>query len=557
MTGTRFLLALLLLLSATALGQGQVSPVDDSNNPNKKTYGLTGTVVNAVTGEPVGRALVQVYAGGERSMLTGPDGHFEFTGLPAAQTAVNAQKPGFFSEDQIKLKGGWTPPSTIMIGPDTPAVTVRMVPESVIFGRVVANGEPVEGVAVKVMEAQIQDGRKDWAQPGAASTDDEGEFRIPNLMAGEYYLEIGPKYLPGGTATFKGHDSGYERVFYPSAPGLDGATPLVVGAGQRSEVEVSLKLEPWYRVSGMVRAGAEGANNTNVELFDGEGEAIEGLRLNPQTAEFEAHVASGTYMLHAQQFGPTGLAGSASVPVTVNADVVGMQVALGPAMTLPVRVKKEESGNVSAPHTGPVAYSGNGDRKNEPPPISMWLRWAAKTPGGLPNGGMLPNIGVDESGKPESFAVRNLMPGTYWMEMVRNPPWYVESAQCGNLDLLRETLTVGATAPCAAIDVVMRDDGATLKTSAQWDGDPAQAWVVTIPERAPGEATIMQMSRGDEVEMSDMAPGDYSLVLVDRVQGLEFKNPDAMSAYMGKAARVTLSANQKTSVTLELVRVGR
>jgi len=550
----RFLLALLLVAPVRLLGQGLTSPADDANN--KKTYGLSGTVVNSVTGEPVARALVQVYAGGEESALTGPDGHFEFAGLPAAQTAVNAQKPGFFSEDQIKLKNGWLPPATIMIGPDTSTVTVRLVPEGVIFGRVTANGEPIEGVPVKVMEAQIQDGRKEWTQPGAATTDDEGEFRIPSLMSGEYYLEIGPKYLPGGTAAFKGHESGYERMFYPGAPGLDAATPLVVTAGQRSEVEASLKLEPWYRVSGMLRAGGEGASNTNVEMIDGDGETVEGMKLNPQTGEFEVHVPAGSYALHAQQFGPGGLVGNASVPVTVNTDVVGMQVVLGPAMTIPVRVRKDESGKTPTVAPGQTYLNGNQGR-TQVPPISMWMRFAAKTGGGVANGGMLPNIGVDESGKPESLAVRNLMPGTYWMEMARNPPWYVDSAQCGNVDLLRDTLTVGATTPCATIDVVLRDDGGTLKANATWEGDPAMGWVVVIPEKAPGEATTLQMPRGEDIELSDMAPGDYSLVLVDRVQGLEFKNPDAMSAYLGKAARVTLSAGQKSSVTLEMVRVGK
>src|SRR5215831_12988765 len=106
MTGIRFLLVLLLIIPVRVFGQ-PTGPVDD---PNKKTFSLSGTVVNSVTGEPVARALVQVYAGGEQSMLTGPDGHFEFAGLPPAQTAVNAQKPGYFSEDQIKLKSGWTPP---------------------------------------------------------------------------------------------------------------------------------------------------------------------------------------------------------------------------------------------------------------------------------------------------------------------------------------------------------------------------------------------------------------------------------------------------------------
>ena len=45
-------------------------------------HALRGTVVNSVTGEPIRGALVQIYFNGQSSMLTGPDGKFQFEGLP-------------------------------------------------------------------------------------------------------------------------------------------------------------------------------------------------------------------------------------------------------------------------------------------------------------------------------------------------------------------------------------------------------------------------------------------------------------------------------------------
>jgi len=69
--------------------------LQDSNDDK---YTLRGTVVNSVTGEAVRGALVQIYFNGQRSVLTGPDGKFQFDGLPAGQTniTVAARKPGFF-----------------------------------------------------------------------------------------------------------------------------------------------------------------------------------------------------------------------------------------------------------------------------------------------------------------------------------------------------------------------------------------------------------------------------------------------------------------------------
>jgi hypothetical protein len=45
-------------------------------------HDLTGTVTNAITGEPINHALVQCPSPRSGSTLTGPDGRFEFSDIP-------------------------------------------------------------------------------------------------------------------------------------------------------------------------------------------------------------------------------------------------------------------------------------------------------------------------------------------------------------------------------------------------------------------------------------------------------------------------------------------
>ena len=362
-------------------------------------------------------------------------------------------------------------------------------------------------------------------------------------------MVVGPK-PPATAGVSKGPESGYGKVFYPNATELGGATPVVLGKGQKIEVDVSVKAEPWYRVKGVVK-GADPSVNLNFQLT-GAGEN-EGFQLNPATGEFETMAPAGNYRLEVEGMGPQGSTGSADVPVTVNSDVSGLQVALGPASSIPVQVRMEETRSGQSSGAGGVRVGG-GVRKLElrNPTISMGL-WRS----GFDEQGRAPVVGPDETGKPETMAMRNLVPGSYWAEIGAAPPWYVQSAQCGDIDLLREMLTVASGAPCAEIDVVLRDDGASLSASGTWEGDPAQAMMVLLPERAPAQATVVPVSRGGEAEFDRLAPGNYNVVLVDSVNGLEYKSAEAMSAFLSKAGHVTLAPNQKGNVSVELIRGGR
>lgn len=535
----------LLLLIQPTLVLGQA---DEPANPNR--YSLGGRVVNSASGAPVSRALVEIPIGRGQALLTDGDGHFEFSGLPAGETTLNVRKPGFIGSEEIARRaGGWAQPRMYSVGPDTPAVTLRLVPESLIVGKLSGSEGPAEGVPVRALTWSVQDGQRQLTASGTAVSDEDGEFRIANLMAGEYYLEVGPEWMAGRTVLPKARERGYGRVFYPGPPGLDSGGALVVGAGQQAEVELSLKLEPWYRISGTLKARKPA--NWTLQLIDEAGSDAGPYRTRIEDGEFEAWAPAGSYTLLAQAFGPNEMVGIAEVPLTIAGDVSGLQIAPGPGLSIPVKVQRESSRSGARPTNGARFVSGGAGKSDIP--VGLWLRRAgSNAKEGTPN---FPAT-LDESGKPETLALRNIQPGTFLAEMNRVPPWYIASADCGDVDLLQETLTVSSAAPCPAIEVVLRDDGAKLKVSGTWEGDPKIAVMMLLPQNAPGQAMTVPLTKDGEMQLEDLAPGPYSVLLVDHPETLEYKNPEAMSGYAAKATHITLTANQEASVKVDLLRIG-
>ena len=226
---TLWLLPLLLAFAAPAAAQ------DPANSyalpaPPSSTHSLSGVVVNSVTGEPVRRALVQVVgssAGGNPvSVLTDPEGRFEFPALPESELVLAARKPGFFND--LELHPELYQPEIVHLGADTSSLVLKLLPEGAIVGHVATvKGEPIEDSPVRILEERIVDGRKLWQERGQAMTDEDGQFRIANLIPGRYLLVTGPN-LSGARLPFGQRRSaraeGFGSMFYPGVPEMEAAT---------------------------------------------------------------------------------------------------------------------------------------------------------------------------------------------------------------------------------------------------------------------------------------------------------------------------------------------
>ena len=157
--------------------------------------------------------------------------------------------------------------------------------------------------------------------------------------------------------------------------------------------------------------------------------------------------------------------------------------------------------------------------------------------------------------KDHGLVLRDLEPGKYSADITSSyGGWYVASAESGQTDLLSDDLTVLPGAPLQPIEVVLRNDGATLSGTVSSDGHDESGAVLLLPRH--GQPKVEFTHQGNAFQFTRLAPGDYDVLALDRIDGVEYADPESLKPYRVQASHVTLLSNGKSSVTLELIHVG-
>ena len=100
---------------------------------------------------------------------------------------------------------------------------VKLTPEGIIYGEVRdAEGAPLDGVTVRAERWQMSDGRRQLQPDRQTMTDDQGNFRLAELVPGKYLLAFLPPDSGGivrrGLRQRKSGDEGLGIQFYPGPP---------------------------------------------------------------------------------------------------------------------------------------------------------------------------------------------------------------------------------------------------------------------------------------------------------------------------------------------------
>lgn len=225
---------------------------------------MGGSVVNAVSGEPVARAHVMLRAAAEGKelkygALTDAAGKFSVTGLPAATYAVSAERVGFETPSPFLS----SPPVALAAGDARTGIKLRLTPLGSISGRVLGpDGEPAEWVQVSAETDAGPAGHGDV-------TDDRGQFRIGGLAPGRYRLKASPQNLqiPPEVRSDGTAEVHTITTWFPNAIEPKTASRIAVEAGADSGgAEIRLAHAPIVRVSGMVQGGG----NARIEIRRGD-----------------------------------------------------------------------------------------------------------------------------------------------------------------------------------------------------------------------------------------------------------------------------------------------
>jgi Carboxypeptidase regulatory-like domain len=522
-------------------------------------YELSGTVVNSVTGDKIARVLVQMNGMRQSPVLTDADGNFHFEGLSRSSVNVVVRKPGYFSEQEIALHSTASRPFMVDIGPDTQPLTLRLVPAAIVTGRLTGfDNEPVEDAPVRLFTKGVLNGRYQWQQIGAATSSDDGHYRIGNLRPGQYVISVGTPPRIGLASLIESRPRGYPlEWFYPGVPDRSAATAVDLAPGREFQADIILPEQPVFRIVGTVVRPPDVAR-TGVQLMSADGEILGVLSQFRQNGQFEMRqVPAGRYILQANSADQQGQQYYGQIPISVRSNVNGIVLVLGPVPTIPVVLKTE----FKKPQPEMMQFVGR-----QAPIIQIQLQ-STDPPYGVtyaqPAGPDNPDL-----------LIRYAKPGRYTVEFPQNYGNYAQSATCGNVDLLRELLVVTSGGQMPPIMVTLRDDGGSLAVNLNGTVPETGAQVLVLaddePTQPPRLAPIFPpMFRQTSVlsggrfgpniamtQMENLAPGNYTVLAFDRLDGVEYANPEVIQKYLPQAVRVTIQPNGKTSVNLDVIRLG-
>lgn len=202
---------------------------------------VSGTVVNAATGEPLRKAKVWLLP--SRSNLapyttsTDEAGQFLLEDLDPGQYAVRADRAGFVLPALTKA------PLTVTLaaGHKVTDLVIKLMPQGVITGQVLdEDGEPVPNTAVQCLRVAYSDGKRRLMPSSVNVTNDIGEYRLPNLPPGKYYVNAGARSMTMSSAgtrervrgkAQKKSDEIYAQTFYPNTIRLEGAASVDIHPG--------------------------------------------------------------------------------------------------------------------------------------------------------------------------------------------------------------------------------------------------------------------------------------------------------------------------------------
>lgn len=249
-------------LCVCAVASAQNPPAQETPAPVSTTFKIAGVVVSSTTGLPLARSRVSVYDArnprNEAWMVTREDGRFAFDHLPAGKYSLQGARRGFIPS-AYEQHEQYSTAIVTGAGGDTENLTLRLVPEAAITGKILdESGEPVRNAGVRLFRQNHHLGFNRVTPFQFAPADDQGSYEFVGLPPGTYFLgaTARPWYAlhpPSPRATGAANlpvlvgpslDVAYPVTFYQGATDSDAATPILIKGGDRAEIDVHLEPVP-------------------------------------------------------------------------------------------------------------------------------------------------------------------------------------------------------------------------------------------------------------------------------------------------------------------------
>jgi hypothetical protein len=575
MKHNRLLALILLTLAASGVAQ-TAAPTFTTGD-----YQIAGTVIDFISGQPIAGAAVQLAPvtdrAATRNVRTGPDGHFEFSGLTRGKYSLGASFRGYPAQGLDQHDAYST---AVAVGPalDATHIIFRLRPGASIHGRVVdEENEPVEGATVRLFLTGTVNGRVGTRIIRGASTDDQGAYAFTRLPEGTYYVAVNgrPWYSSyAGVRTLRLHqpdssggepatdestetpddsadstaqlDKTYPLTFYGGTTNSTDASPIDLRPGESVTTDINVRAVPnvHLRIPQDPQPPATDQPDSDLAIRGVSADRMRFMRAAPQVQVFQRLFNDTLVNIGAQFNG-----GSAQPEVT------GF-----PAGRYLIQVSKMGENNVSGGYqeldvagdmllpTGalPVAtVGGTVQFEGTPPARNFGLV--------MRNNETNRFLGTTLAGSGEFETKDALIPGRYEMAVFGAPGWFLKSVTASGAKLSGRTLVI-AGGETVRLSLVVSQGLGEINGTAMRDGKPwGGAMIVLAPRNAANSESLFRRDQSDSdgtFTLRDVVPGQYMLVAIQDGWKLAWTDPNVLKRYAAHSENLQVAPSSKLQSTV-------
>ena len=516
---------------------------------------LQGTVITAGTSEPVSGVEISLFTTSDtRTRIrttSDTQGIFVFENLSAGKYVVQANREGFFNSPQ----GNPLPSPVANVTIDSATshrILITLIAGTVISGTITdVESRPIAGVQMSAMKLRYEDGRPVFAAgTPAVATNSRGEYRIPWLPPGEYYLR----------AEYSDPQQQFaRRTYYPGTTDSLTAVPLMIRGGESwMGTNFTIPRVRTIQLSGQV--GTEGAlpASGTVRTFylmpqDGRPqeaypfELTNLLRSPPGegTSNFilEARgVPPGSYELAPFFIDPKATYHTGRTRVEISeGDVENIAAIINP--------------NVDV--TGKILFEGPWPAGNLPG-IQLQLRARDAT---IP---LMSRSNTAAIAADKSFVIHGVPAGRYFVHLARSSrantaSWYVSGLRQGTVDIRNDGI-VDIRAATLPLEITISAGAGTVRGVVDAPGGvvPPRADVVLVPHFSLRANPLFYDRTGiDDMghfTFEGIAPGEYKVFAFEQLQDSAEQNALFIARYETLGQSVTVRSGSTTETRARLLR---
>jgi hypothetical protein len=534
---------------------------------------VEGTVLNAVTGQPVRKARITLtpMQGGEPMLAsTDSQGKYALPNIPPGTYNLAAAHDGYIGQRYGAQKPGEGQKGEsfeLKAGSVKSGIDLKLTPLGSIMGFVRdEDGDPIRQMNVAVLAYGYSPSGRELQIRSETQTDALGEYRLFDLPPGTYYLRAKP--MSARASGIAQATETYATIYYPNSIPQSGASAIELAAGQEQRgVDFVLHTISLSFIRGHI-VKPVGSDNCSVRIKA----LADDLPSFPSDgmAGSVGFVISGSYVkmagsgvVLANLAGPDP-AGRRQVDqdgkfefhnVPVGSHTLRGTCTVGDQQfttKLPIELNAAGLDNVELRPVGPSTITGQvhieGESKSK---VSETRVWAEGESSFVANGSDSDKGELPEDG---TFAFADLAPETYHLHVTVPDGLYVKSITEDGRDVQESGIDLTAGGMSVPVQVVLSANGGSIEGSVE-NGAGAKVTLIPSDPQAPRSLAKMVVAGADgHFAFPVVAPGRYKLYAWEDVdENAALYDAAFRKPFDNQAQTVDVDEKQKATAQLHLI----